>query len=192
VADPFTDVEDAPWRRLPGETEKAYTAFRAYLSQQAPRNYKALAASLGKQLSQIKLWGSKHSWTSRAAAYDAWKDDALDDNTKKDVGKIQKYVVTEEIKHYKMLVEAWEKAYTEVQHTLLMSEDKQGRRAAILDMQRLIRVRNDLSLMARRAAHLPQTYRALPEPELEETDREYYADWEKGLQVVRDNEESSL
>ena len=64
----------APWKRLPGETAKAYAAFLHYLS--LPPNGRSIAAAVeaaGRKQSTIRhweRWSSQYGWVDRAQAYD--------------------------------------------------------------------------------------------------------------------------
>jgi hypothetical protein len=69
--------ESRPWDRLPDETDKAYTAFRAYLDLGRGRSIdKAFhAAHMGNSKSKRSqphwsAWSSRFNWVDRARAYD--------------------------------------------------------------------------------------------------------------------------
>jgi BMFP domain-containing protein YqiC len=61
------DVERYPWDRLPGETSKAYEAFRAFRDL-GPR--RRIIDAPTASIRQARLWARLHSWTARAVAWD--------------------------------------------------------------------------------------------------------------------------
>lgn len=60
------------WDRLPGETDKAFEAFRIYLELGTrDRSYTNVAKALGrKSVRWLKTWGVKYKWGDRVAAWD--------------------------------------------------------------------------------------------------------------------------
>lgn len=67
------DQGPAPWDRLPGETDKAFEAFRVYLELgTSKRSYRATADVLGRKSDRwLKTWGGKYHWAERVSA---WND----------------------------------------------------------------------------------------------------------------------
>jgi hypothetical protein len=59
--------EEQPWLRLETESSPAYEAFRAY---QRLGTCEKVAKDLGKSLTLITGWSSKHSWVARQRAFD--------------------------------------------------------------------------------------------------------------------------
>ncbi len=55
--------------RLPRESVKAFTAFRAYLDMGPQRSLAALAKKLGKSKVLMERWSRRHDWTGRVAAH---------------------------------------------------------------------------------------------------------------------------
>ena len=84
-----------PWDRLPAETLKAHTAFRAYIAlgarrsvREAARQHHIKALSSGEICGQENTtvstwlsWSSKHRWVSRANSRDAWLARVSDEQT---------------------------------------------------------------------------------------------------------------
>lgn len=58
------------WERQPGESEKAYEGFKAYLDMGTERSVRKVAQKLNKSLTLIGRWSSTHSWPKRARDYD--------------------------------------------------------------------------------------------------------------------------
>ena len=59
------------WDRLAGESDKAYSAFRAYL-EMPERSLTKLARKLNRNgRGQLGNWSAKFNWVERAAAYDS-------------------------------------------------------------------------------------------------------------------------
>ena len=62
--------DDEVWLRQPGESEKAYAAFKVYLELGEVRTITAVAQKVGKSRSFIDGLRSKFDWKKRARAYD--------------------------------------------------------------------------------------------------------------------------
>ena len=61
---------DEIWLRQPGESEKAYAAFKVYLELGEARTITATGKKVGKNRSFIDSLCSKFDWKNRARAYD--------------------------------------------------------------------------------------------------------------------------
>ena len=59
-----------PWERQPGESAKAFEAFRIYCEMQEERSVRAVGQRLVKSGSLISRWSSQYNWVERARAYD--------------------------------------------------------------------------------------------------------------------------
>ena len=57
------------WERQPGESEKAFAAFRVGLEMGPKRSLAAVAQECTRHVSLIKRWASRWEWTRRFAAY---------------------------------------------------------------------------------------------------------------------------
>jgi hypothetical protein len=65
------------YERLPGESARAFNAFRIFRDLGADRTVNKVRISLGKpdqHLAQLQKWSSQFAWLARAALYDAWID----------------------------------------------------------------------------------------------------------------------
>lgn len=58
-----------PFEQQPGESLKAFSAFKAYLDLGDRRSLVALAEKLQKSRSLLERWSSKYGWPSRVLAY---------------------------------------------------------------------------------------------------------------------------
>ena len=58
-----------PWERQDGETEKAFSAFKAYLEME-DRNICQLAKRLSKSRLLVDKWKQKYNWQERCIAWD--------------------------------------------------------------------------------------------------------------------------
>lgn len=58
------------WERQPGETEKAYSAFKIFLEME-DRSILKVAKWLSVTVQNIRKWANKYNWLERAAAYDS-------------------------------------------------------------------------------------------------------------------------
>ena len=54
---------------LPGETSKAYAAFKVYYEMREQRSLEAVAKTQKKHKSQVGAWSAKYNWVPRADAY---------------------------------------------------------------------------------------------------------------------------
>jgi hypothetical protein len=71
-------VSDPIWQRQRRETEVAYQTFLAYRDMPKPRSTRALALRIGKAVSVIQEWSSRHKWTDRCLAWDNHQQAAAD------------------------------------------------------------------------------------------------------------------
>lgn len=70
-AEAVTESEAAiSFNRLPGETTKAYAAFRIFLKLGSERSVRKAARKRNKGVTVVAEWSSKYQWTERAAAFD--------------------------------------------------------------------------------------------------------------------------
>lgn len=60
-----------PWDRQPGETSKAYEAFRAYLELGPTRTIDRAAEGLDKTRHILRKWSASHGWVPRSRAWDS-------------------------------------------------------------------------------------------------------------------------
>jgi len=67
---PADQLVDEPWRKLAGETRKAYAAFHVFLTLPDKRSIRAAAMKCGKNLSHYADWSVRNRWQERADAYD--------------------------------------------------------------------------------------------------------------------------
>lgn len=65
-----TAPNDEIWLRQPGESEKAYAAFKVYLEMSESRTITATSQNVGKSRAFIDGLRSKYDWKNRARAYD--------------------------------------------------------------------------------------------------------------------------
>lgn len=61
----------APWQQQPGETNKNFAAFTAYLSLGPGRSLGKTAEATGRTKDQLAHWSTRWRWRDRAAAYHA-------------------------------------------------------------------------------------------------------------------------
>lgn len=77
--------------RLPGETPKAFAAFRVFLNMGPDRSTRKVGRKIGKNRTLIGEWSSRWQWQERAAAYDAAQvvkeQAAIDEQQRKDAKK---------------------------------------------------------------------------------------------------------
>jgi transposase-like protein len=68
------------WEKRKNESAEAYEAAECYFGMGVKRSMSAVCEKLGKSLSLMKRWSSRHAWIARAIAFDAAgyaKTDAL-------------------------------------------------------------------------------------------------------------------
>lgn len=63
---PPLDPEVKPWERQPGESDKAWEAFRTYRDMAQDRSLRVVADTIGKSKSLVDRWSSRHQWNRRA------------------------------------------------------------------------------------------------------------------------------
>lgn len=59
-----------PWKRLDGESSKAFIAFDLYCQLGPDRSLAVVGQRLGKSTTLMAKWSSRHDWAERAAAWD--------------------------------------------------------------------------------------------------------------------------
>jgi hypothetical protein len=59
-----------PWERIPGEGERAYTAFTHYRDLGSERNLRRVGQDLGKSRQAIEELSHRWNWVERVLAYD--------------------------------------------------------------------------------------------------------------------------
>ena len=62
------------WEREEDEARTAYAAFILFCEMRSHRSCAVLAERLGKPVSEIRSWASRHAWRQRAAAFDKFCD----------------------------------------------------------------------------------------------------------------------
>lgn len=72
------------WERRPGETEKAYSAFRIYRDLAERRTLAKVAQTLGCSSTNVERWARRWFWTNRVYEYDLveeekWREQASRD-----------------------------------------------------------------------------------------------------------------
>jgi hypothetical protein len=63
-----------PWERQAKETDRAYTAFKMFRDQEAPRSTRAVSDRLESSYPAVLRWRNKHSWVNRCIEYDRYLD----------------------------------------------------------------------------------------------------------------------
>lgn len=87
----MTDAEH-PWVRRPGETMKAYEAFRTYMLLGKDRSLKRATEELGlKGISNLGNWSTEHEWVERATAYDSYVLEAQVDGYAEQMRSVRTY-----------------------------------------------------------------------------------------------------
>jgi len=62
--------EIQPWEQQPGESTKAFEAFRTYRDMGTERSVRKVSRQLTKSETLLKRWSSAYDWPERAHAYD--------------------------------------------------------------------------------------------------------------------------
>lgn len=62
--------EIQPWEQQPGESTKAFEAFKAYRDMGTDRSTRKVAQKLSKSAALIHRWSSAYGWPERTRAYD--------------------------------------------------------------------------------------------------------------------------
>lgn len=156
----MTDYLPKPWERQPKEPERAFNGFKTFLYMQSPRTYQKTADELGVGIDHIKAWGAKYSWQRRAQQYDAFMGGKADDARVSAIKVFQSQVVTEEVEDYQKLRAAWQDYFDNLVKNMenIDADDFLDR------MKKLTAIRTMIDQMARKAASLPNTYRAAEMP----------------------------
>ena len=66
--------EVQPWEQQPGESAKAFEAFKTYRDMGAERSMRKVAQRLNKSLTMLSKWSGPWSWQERVRAYDREMD----------------------------------------------------------------------------------------------------------------------
>jgi hypothetical protein len=103
MTDTAQDVGSSPiWERQPGETAKAWIAFRHYRDMGSTRSIRKVAALLGKTHQNFEKWSVQFTWTVRAAAFDEFRLDQ-DLQEKAEAYTYVRQIQLEDVAHMKSL-----------------------------------------------------------------------------------------
>lgn len=69
------DDPNAPWKRLPDETDKAWEAFQIYRDYGPARSQSKVAGLVGKSANVIGRWATKYNWVWRVHQFDRYLDE---------------------------------------------------------------------------------------------------------------------
>jgi hypothetical protein len=156
MPDDIVDLTGNKWNRLSNEPQKAWEAFQLFIRLPTiDRKYTTVAKALKKHLSQIKMWGRKYHWQSRAANYDAFLAQSEAETYSKELGLLQAVVTQQELEDVNRLRDAWSKALDTANAENTMTP---------LEMNRLTVARQGISILARRATRMQTTYKEPDEP----------------------------
>ena len=106
------------WHKQNGETEKAFAAFKLYLGLGSGRTIRAAyqkcngVKSEANAAGYFSTWASENEWTTRAHAFDTWRD-SIDDKKYEAAAQKQQEIVAERRQEannnawdlYKLLIE---------------------------------------------------------------------------------------
>lgn len=155
------------WSQRPNESEKAYQGFRTYLELDTPRTLGAAAEKLGKHVSQMNQWSTKYQWLSRAQQYDAWVAGQTDNARAEALVLFQGQVLMDEVSDYQTLTTIWNEMVSRFIETggfLVAGDEVEGlpptTEETLKQFKHLAQIRLVIDNMARKAAKLPNTYRA--------------------------------
>jgi hypothetical protein len=161
------------WDKLPGESQKAWTAFKRYREMPITspvdgeqRSLSNLATKMGYAGTQLlQKWSAKFNWVERANAYVERKDETALAIREVALGEYQQKVIESLTGNLSRLDAILSKR---LEHLLKNADEVDGR-----ELQRItaaIKTKDDL---ARRAAGMPVTFREETADEQEYEAREY-------------------
>lgn len=155
------------WSQRPNESEKAYHGFRTYLELETPRRLTDVAEKLGKHVSQMYQWSTKYQWLARAQQFDAWVTGQTDNARAEALVLFQGQVLMEEVSDYQKLTSVWNEMLERfvANGGFLTGNDEEAGLAptseeVLKQFKHLAQIRLVIDNMARKAARLPNTYRA--------------------------------
>lgn len=65
-------ADEHPWTIRPGESSRAYQAFRTYMNLGTSRSIARAAEIEGKSETLLENWSAENKWVSRVQAYDSY------------------------------------------------------------------------------------------------------------------------
>lgn len=95
------------WGRQPGETAKAFLAFRTYRDQRRDRSLAKTCEALGRPrgyVGQVERWSSAHRWRVRVEAFDAHEDEIRRAAAARQVEEMAERHVTESLEMQRVAV----------------------------------------------------------------------------------------
>lgn len=72
TTEPVDDPQ--PWERHTGDSAKVWAAFVIYRDMGPGRSLRAVCSDMGKDISQMSRWSTRHNWKQRVEAFDREQD----------------------------------------------------------------------------------------------------------------------
>lgn len=153
-----------PWEQQEGETDNTFRMFQTYLEMPRPRTYGATAEVLGLSDAYLRRVGAANRWKERAREYDRYMQELTVERRADAIELFQGMVIREEVDDYQKLREMWTAAATE----LANAQDQMEPDDFLEQLRKLTHTRSVIDKMARTAAQMPNSYRAVEQKVAEE------------------------
>lgn len=119
---------DQVWDRQPGESHRAFEAFRAFLTMGPSRQVLKAASAVGKARQQLTVWADRWSWNERATAYDthlaAVEDEARQKARAAEIAKWERRRLEHLDRAYLSGQKLYQAAETLLKHAIVTSGDE--------------------------------------------------------------------
>jgi hypothetical protein len=169
----YTMTEIAHWNRQPGETKKAYEAFRAYRDLGGARSIREVAHKLGKSATLISRWSAENEWVRRVEAWDAHqqaladaRQDVLREQRAQRLHEQRDSLIEAELRDYEAQLARWLEVFAAARLYQKKGEvtlpDGTRVSTVALNVQQWLKLsdwRDQISRQGRRALELPDSIR---------------------------------
>jgi len=125
--------EIKPWERQPGETEKAWQAFKLYRDLGEGRTLQEVSRKLSKHQSNVSRWSKKWHWQSRVIAWDMECDRQAQKARLKQINQMRDY-------HSRLAMLLKQRAYRALQLADEIMTRIETKEATLKDAVRLLEV----------------------------------------------------
>lgn len=140
------------------ESDVAYQAFTEYREMPVPRSLRDVAQKLGKSLTLIGRWSSKHEWVKRIEAWEAYL------RTEKEAQRAQQreMLLNDEWGDYETQLAKWNDLFQRTKlHSQPRTETIEGQTVKLVEVNigdfiALARLRKEIGDQGRRAIGLPE------------------------------------
>lgn len=175
----------AIWDRLPGETDKAWEAFRIYRDmplfgpKTEKRSLQNLMDIIGHtSMGTTQMWSVKYRWQARCRAYDSYKGIKADEFRQVALQEYQENLISRSSQQVAAMDEVIDNTLSKLmeQADALMgkADSVEAVESLTKAIERMVRAMKEKDSLARRNAKMPTTYRDAAAEQLVEEEEQVF------------------